>query len=132
MERRGRTRRFMAVAFGLIASVAIASTAVAHECINASKPDQSAGTQIVLGPEGEVLSISAGLARRIASGQVDFESGAGFHGLVGFDMDRDGVVDLATWFGVGPEGELPLPAQLRGPACRGITNIGIYLEQCVG
>jgi hypothetical protein len=121
----------VAAATALVASVAIASTALGHECVNASKADQRAGTQVVLGPDGEVLSISAGLASRIERGVVDFETGDGFHGLVGFDMDRDGTVDLATWMGVGPDGEVPINAQLRGPACRGLTNIGIYLEQCV-
>jgi hypothetical protein len=28
--------------------------------------------------------------------------------------------------------ELPIEAQFRGPACRGITNLGIFFEQCVG
>jgi hypothetical protein len=42
------------------------------------------------------------------------------------------VADASTWIGVGPEGEIPLEAQFRGPACRGLTNIGIYFEQCVG
>ena len=36
------------------------------------------------------------------------------------------MADLSTYI-VGPEGEVPLEAQLRGPACRGLTNIGIYL-----
>jgi hypothetical protein len=58
--------------------------------------------------------------------------GAGFHGLIAFDFDGDGVADASTWIGVGPDGEVPLQAQFRGPACRGLTNIGIYLEQCIG
>ena len=132
MDRRSGTRRVIAAALALMASIAISSTALAHECINASKADQSAGVQVVLGPDGEVLDISRGLAGRIERGLVDFETGDGFHGLVGFDMDRDGVVDLATWMGVGPDGEIPLSAQLRGPACKGLTNIRVYLEQCVG
>ena len=74
-----------------------------------------------------------GLENRIAQGIVDFESGEGFHGLIAFDVDGDGVADASTYIGVGPEGdELPIEAQFRGPACRGITNLGIYFEQCVG
>jgi hypothetical protein len=44
-------------------------------------------------------------------------------------LDGDGIADASVFFGVGPDGEIPLTAQLRGPACRGLTNIGIYLEQ---
>jgi hypothetical protein len=74
-----------------------------------------------------------GLENRIAQGIVDFESGEGFHGLIAFDVDGDGVADFSTWIGVGPDGhEIPIEAQFRGPACRGITNLGIYFEQCVG
>jgi hypothetical protein len=130
MNKRSGMRRLLATAAALVASVAIASTTLAHECINASKADQSTGAQIILGPEGEVLYLSSGLARRIEQGLVDVASGDGFHGLVGFDVDVDGSVDVATWIDVGPDGEIPLTAQLRGPACRGLTNIGLYLEQC--
>jgi hypothetical protein len=99
MNKRSAIRRVIATAAALIASVAIASTTLAHECINASKPDQGAGAQIVFGPEGEAVYISSGLARRIEQGLVDPDSGDGFHGLVGFDLDGDGAVDLATWIG---------------------------------
>jgi hypothetical protein len=90
------------------------------------------GAQIVFGANDEVLFISRGLENRIAQGIVDFESGEGFHGLIAFDVDGDGVADASTWIGVGPDGhELPIEAQMRGPACRGITNLGIYFEQCL-
>ena len=30
------------------------------------------------------------------------------------------------------DGEIPLNAQLRGPACKGLTNLGLYFTQCLG
>lgn len=119
-------------AIALVLAVLIAAPAFAFECINASKKNQAAGAQIVFGPDGEVLFITEGLQSRIEQGLVDPETGEGFHGQIAFDEDGDGVADASTYIGVGPEGEIPLQAQFRGPACRGLTNIGIYLEQCVG
>ena len=124
--------RVLAGFAGAMASILLAAPVLAHECINASKSDPTAGAQLVFGANNEVLYISRGLASRIEHGVVDFESGEGFHGLIAFDIDGDGVADLSTWIGVGPEGEIPLDAQFHGPACRGLTNIGIYLEQCLG
>jgi hypothetical protein len=115
-----------------MASILLAVPVMAHECINVSKSDPAAGAQLVFGVNNEVLYISRGLATRVEQGLIDFETGEGFHGLIAFDIDGDGVADLSTWIGVGPEGEIPLEAQFRGPACRGLTNIGIYMEQCVG
>jgi hypothetical protein len=125
-------RRVLAAFTGLLASLLLAAPVLAHECINVSKSDPTAGAQLVLGANDEVLYISRGLANRIANGAVDFETGQGFHGLIAFDVDGDGSADLSTWFGVGPDGEIPLEAQFRGPACRGLTNIGLYLQQCLG
>jgi hypothetical protein len=119
-----------AVAFTL--SILIAAPASAHECTNASKQNPAAGAQIVFGPNDEVLFISAGLQRRIEQGLVDPDTGEGFHGLIAFDADGDGVADASTWIGVGPDGEVPLQAQFRGPACRGLTNLFVYFEQCIG
>jgi hypothetical protein len=117
----------------LLISVLIAAPALAHQCANASKSDQAAGAQIVLGPDfEEVIFITEGLANRLDKGVVDLETGEGFHGIIAFDLDGDGVADASTWFGVGPDGEIPLQAQFAGPACRGLTNIGIYLTQCAG
>ena len=111
----------------------LSGTALALECINASKSDQSAGAQVVLGPDFQTpIYISQGLQKRLENGVVDYETGEGLHGLVAFDTDGDGVADLSTWFGVGPDGEVPLVAQFAGPACRGLTNIGIYIEECLG
>jgi hypothetical protein len=132
MKRSIHKRRVGAIIGGLMASLLIASSAMAHECINASKKDQASGAQIVFGPNDQILYATPGLTNRLARGIVDLASGEGFHGIAGFDFDGDGTVDASTWFGVGPEGEIPLVAQLRGPACRGLTNIGVYFEQCVG
>lgn len=126
-------RRTMFVAtVAVLMSVLAAGPALAHECINASKKDHSKGAQVIFGVEDQVLFISKGLENRIDQGVVDFETGEGFHGLIAFDLDGDGVADASTWIGVGPEGEIPLEAQLRGPACRGLTNIGVYFDQCIG
>jgi hypothetical protein len=126
-----RTRRLTAVVVGIVASLLIASSAMAHECTNASKSSPTAGAQLVIGAEGQILWMSTGLAQRFEQGLIG-EDGEGFHGLVAFDIDGDGVADLSTWLGVGPDGEIPLNAQFRGPACKGLTNIGLYFEQCMG
>jgi hypothetical protein len=114
--------------------VLMATPAMADECTNASKNanNPAAGAQLVLGPNDEVLFIAKGLLSRIEQGLVDFDTGEGFHGQIAFDFDGDGVADASTWIGVGPDGEIPLEAQFRGPACRGLTNIGLYFEQCLG
>jgi hypothetical protein len=117
-------------AIALVLSILIAAPVFAHECVNASKQDQAAGAQIVFGPNGEVLYITEGLQTRLDQGVIG-PDGEGFHGLIAFDLDGDGVADASTYI-VGPEGEVPIEAQFRGPACRGLTNIEIYLEQCVG
>jgi hypothetical protein len=116
----------------LALSILTAAPALAHECTNASKQDPAAGAQIVFGPNDEVLFITAGLQSRIERGLIDPDTGEGFHGLIAFDFDGDGAADASTWIGVGPDGEVPLQAQFRGPACRGLTNIGVYFEQCLG
>ena len=126
------SRRFIALPAGILASLLIASTALGFECTNASKSSPTAGAQVVFGAAGEILFITDGLANRIEQGLVDPDTGEGFHGQVAFDLDGDGIADASVYFGVGPDGEIPLTAQLRGPACRGLTNIGILLEQCPG
>ncbi|HSM16147.1 MAG TPA: hypothetical protein VK845_03990 [Gemmatimonadales bacterium] len=125
-------RRLLAVVAGTLASLLIASTALGFECTNVSKSSPEAGTQVVFGPTGEIVWVSRGLLNRIERGIVDPETGAGFHGLVGFDMDGDGIADASTYIGVGSEGEIPLQAQLNGPACRGLTNLFVYFTECVG
>jgi hypothetical protein len=130
----GIVKRALVVTTGAVGGlVLLAGPALADNCTNASKKYADSGAQIVFGANDEVLFISRGLENRIAQGIVDFESGEGFHGLIAFDVDGDGVADASTYIGVGPDGdELPIEAQLRGPACRGITNLGIFFEQCVG
>jgi hypothetical protein len=118
---------------GLLASLLIASSALAFECTNASKSDPAAGAQVLTdAATGEILWATPGLMQRIERGLIDPDSGEGFHGQVALDLDSDGMADVSLYFGVGPDGEIPLEAQYRGPACRGLTNIGLLLEQCLG
>ena len=125
-------RRILATLAGVIASLVVASSALAHECTNVSKSDAAAGAQVLFGPSGDIVWMTAGVARRVEQGLVDPATGDGFHGLVAFDFDGDGVADASTYIGVGPDGEIPLVAQFKGPACRGMTNLGLYFEQCQG
>jgi len=115
-----------------MASILLAAPVLAHECTNASKSDPMAGAQVLIGTEGQILWITQGGLHRVEQGLVDPTTGDGFRGIIAFDLDGDGVADVSTWFGVGPDGEIPLAAQFHGPACRGLTNIGVYLEQCLG
>jgi len=120
----------VAVLTATLASLLLASTALGYECTNVSKSSPMAGAQLLLGSSGEILWMSPGLAQRFERGLIG-EDGEGFHGIIAFDLDGDMVADASTYIGVGPHGEIPLEAQLRGPACRGITNLGIYFSQCV-
>ena len=125
-------RRTLLVTVMTVVMVGLFSaTALAFECTNVSKSDPAAGAQVVFGPEDEILYMSKGLQNRIDKGLIDFETGEGFHGIIAFDFDGDGVADASTYIGVGPDGEIPLEAQFAGPACRGMTNLGIYFTQCV-
>jgi hypothetical protein len=85
----------------------------------------------VFGPDEQPIFITQGLLSRIDRGLVDAETGEGFHGIIAFDLDGDGAADVSTWIGVGPDGQIPLEAQFAGAACRGLTNVGVYLTQCV-
>jgi len=125
-------RRTLLVAVMTVVMVGLFSaTALAFECTNVSKNDPAAGAQIVFGADDEPIFVSKGLQNRISKGLVDPETGEGFHGLIAFDFDGDGVADASTYIGVGPDGEIPLNAQFNGPACRGMTNLGIYFSECV-
>ena len=123
-------RRIAAMAAGALASLLIAGTALGFECTNASKSDPAAGAQVIFGPTGDIVWISNGLLNRIERGLVNSDTGEGFHGQIAFDMDGDGVADASTYIGVGPDGEIPLEAQFRGPACRGLTSLGILFTEC--
>jgi hypothetical protein len=126
-------RPLTATILGVVASLLIASSALAHECANASKGDQAAGAQILIDANtGEILWTTEGIAARLAQGVIDPATGEGFHGLIAFDATGDGVADYSTWLDVGPDGEVPLVAQLSGPACRGLTNLFLYFTACVG
>lgn len=107
-----------------------AGPAWAHECVNADK-NQAAGVQVVIDVNtGAIVWASEGLQRRIDQGLVDPATGEGFSGLVGFDVDGDGAVDVSTFI-VGPNMEIPEEAQFNGPACHGITNVEVFFTQCV-
>ena len=125
--------RVLGVTIGVLASLAIASSALAMDCVNASKP-QAAGVQVLIdAATGEIVWTTQGVAERIDRGLIDTDTGEGFHGILGVDFDGDGVADVSTWVGVGPDGsEIPFVAQFNGPACRGITNIEVYLSECLG
>ena len=57
---------------GIVASLLIASSAMAHECTNASKSDPAAGAQVLIGAStGEIIWTTEGLANRLAQGVVD-------------------------------------------------------------
>ena len=123
------TSRVALAGVAAASSMALAAApALAHECVNASKP-QDAGIQVLLGPTG-ISWTTAGVAVRIEQGLIDPETGEGFHGLIGFDFDGDGVIDFSTFI-VGPDDEIPLPAQFNGPSCRGITNVATYMDECL-
>ena len=122
-----------------IASVAIATPALlllaagpgsAHECVNASKKNIAAGVQLVINDQDQIVWLTKGLQNRINQGIVDPDTGEGFHGLVGFDLDGDNVADFATYI-VGPNGEIPQNAQDNGATCQGIINIGVWFEECM-
>ena len=126
-------RTMTATLVGVVASLAFVSSALASDCMNASKSDQTAGAQVILNlATGEIVWATPGVASRLDKGLIGAD-GEGFHGLVGFDFNGDGVVDASTWIGVGPAGtEIAEPALLNGPACRGLTSIFVYFSQCLG
>jgi hypothetical protein len=125
-------RPLIATFLAILGSLLIASSVLAHECTNASKSDPAAGAQALIDANtGEILWTTEGLANRLAQGVVDPVTSEGFHGLVAFDTTGDGIADFSTWIDVGPDGEVPLVAQLSGPACRGLTNLFLYFTVCV-
>jgi hypothetical protein len=120
-------RKVVAMAAGVAGIVGLtAGPAFAHECVNASKKDPTAGAQIIQ-DDDDVVFATTGLVNRFEKGLIGPE-GEGFHGVFGFVLG-DGST-LSTYI-VGPDGEIPLQAQLNGPACKGITNIEVYFSECV-
>lgn len=120
------------LALGAVAAIAgivlSAGPGLAHECTNLDK-NPGAGTQLVFGPNDTIEYISRGLQNRVDQGIVDFETGAGFSGLIGFDEDGDGTVDFFTWI-VGPNGEIPQQAQWNGSVCHGVINLETAMTTC--
>jgi hypothetical protein len=114
-------------AISIGAVVAVAGPAFADHCTNASRNlhNPTAGAQVILGENDEIVWATNGVYNRIDQGLIDPDSGEGFHGLVSFGP-------VSTWFGVGPEGDaLPDEAITNGPACKGITDIGVYFTECL-
>jgi hypothetical protein len=112
------------------ALLAAAGPAWAHECGNADK-NQAAGVQVVIDVNtGAIVWLSNGLQHRIDQGLVDPETGEGFSGLLGFDLNGDGVTDVSTYI-VGPNAEIPEEAQFNGAACHGVINLEAFFTQCV-
>jgi hypothetical protein len=105
-----------------------AAPALAHECTNASKP-AGAGVQVLIGPDDNIEWATKGVWNRIDQGLIDPDTGEGFSGLIGIDFDGDMKADFSTYI-VGPNDELPDPAQWNGPVCKGITNLGPWFEEC--
>jgi hypothetical protein len=125
-------RPLMATFLAIVTSLLIASSALATDCTNASKSDPAAGAQALIdATTGEILWTTPGLAERFELGVIG-PDGEGFHGLIAFDVNGDGIADASTWLDVGPDGEIPLVAQLSGPACQGLTNLFIYFTVCQG
>jgi hypothetical protein len=126
------SRTILATILAIVASLAVATSALAMDCTNASKSDPAAGALALIdGNTGEVLWLSQGLMERLERGVVDPETGEGLHGLIAIDFTGDGIADVSTWIGVGPDGEeIPVNAQLNGPVCRGLTSIGLYFSEC--
>ncbi len=113
---------------GLVAATAVgmfvagSGAAYAHECVNISKKNQSAGVQVVIDANtDEVVWASRGVLKRAEAGLIDFDTGEGFSGLIGLDFDGDGVADVATFI-VGPNGEIAEQAQWNGAECSGVVN----------
>ncbi|RZU74967.1 hypothetical protein EV384_3471 [Micromonospora kangleipakensis] len=112
------------------ALLAAAGPAWAHECVNASK-NAAAGVQVVIDVNtGKIVWLSNGLQQRADQGLVNLETGEGFSGLLGLDLNSDGTADVSTFI-VGPNMELPEQAQFNGPACHGITNVEVFFTQCL-
>jgi hypothetical protein len=125
-------RIIRAAGLGALASLVLAATALATDCTNASR-NGDAGAQIIINLVTGDIWLTEGLTNRVDKGLVDISSGEGFHGLAALDFDGDGVGDVTTWVGIGPDGTaLPWQARFRGPACRGVTDLETFFEQCLG
>ena len=113
------------IMFGAFASagalVLMAAPAFAHECTNASKDQHNpaAGAQLIFGcGDGEILGGKPHALQLLESG--GFPSG-----WIAFDVDCDGIADAGTYI-VGPNGEVPVTAQVNGSTERGVMGICEY------
>jgi hypothetical protein len=108
-------------ALSTIAFFGAAGPAFAHECTNLSKDahNPGAGVQFVFGEGDDPVYAKTGALKRIEMGVLTEDN---FHGLIGLDFDGDGQADATTYI-VGPNGEIPLNAQLNGSPDHGIANL---------
>jgi hypothetical protein len=114
----------------MVAALLAAGPVLADHCTNADK-NAAAGVQVVIDiATGQIVFVSNGLQHRIDQGLVDPNTGEGFSGLIGFDLDGDGVADLTTFI-VGPNFAIPEQAQLNGAPCHGIISIEAFFTECV-
>ena len=104
------------------AVVLMAGPAFAHECTNASKDQNNpgAGAHLIFGCDGD--SIIGGKKHALQL----LESGGFPHGWIAFDIDCDGQPDAGTYI-VGPNGEIPVTAQVNGSTEHGVMGICEYL-----
>ena len=111
---------------GLLGAVPFTGTAFADHCTNIQRDqhDPSKGIQVVINAnDGSIESANAGVVNRIDNGLIDPNTGEGFHGHVGLDLDGDGTVDVMTYI-VGPEGDaLPETAIENGSPDHGIVGL---------
>jgi hypothetical protein len=114
----------------MAAAVLTAGPALAGHCTNADK-NAAAGVQAVLDLNTfQIVFVSNGLQQRIDQGLVNLQTGEGFSGLIGFDLDSDGVADLTTFI-TGPTFAIPEQAQTNGAACHGIVSIEAFFTECL-
>jgi hypothetical protein len=108
------------------ATFAMGGTAWADHCTNIQKDmhDPSKGVQVIINDtDGSIEWANAGVQNRVANGLIDPESGEGFHGLVGIDLDGNQTVDVMTYI-VGPEHDaLPDTAISNGSPDHGIVGL---------
>jgi hypothetical protein len=115
--------RFKLVWGGLASAAAfvlMTGPAFAHECTNASKDQNnpSAGAQIIFGCGDTIIGGKPHALQLLANG--DFPSG-----WIAFDVDCDGKADAGTYI-VGPNGEVPVTAQLNGSPDHGVMGACEY------
>jgi hypothetical protein len=122
-------KALVGMGIGLAGPVAFAGTAFADHCTNIQRDqhDPSKGVQVILDVSGAEPSIewaNQGVLNRVNNGIIDPETGEGFHGLIGYDVDGDQTVDVMT-YQVGPDGDaLPDTAIDNGSPDHGIVDIG--------